>query len=233
MLVIGAKNSYEEALVDVGVVLSRYDEDNNYAVFGFGGQPGKLSLSKSQTTTPRMDEIVEDIAAEKPVETPVEEPVEEPDDGPAEIPVETPVEEPANGPAEGPAETPVETPVEEPAEGPAEIPVETPVEEPANGPAEESATKDSSSVSSTESRSHSVHSPQENVGMEKEEEEKTDEEEKEKEKPQTEEASCTSIKTLYNESDLLYHSIDLRNKKLPSMSRSTFTRPLFLFSLIP
>ena len=213
MLVIGAKNSYEEALVDVGVVLSRYDEDNNYAVFGFGGQPGKLSLSKSQTTTPRMDEIVEDIAAEKPVETPVEEPVEEPDDGPAEIPVETPVEEPA--------------------EGPAEIPVETPVEEPANGPAEESATKDSSSVSSTESRSHSVHSPQENVGMEKEEEEKTDEEEKEKEKPQTEEASCTSIKTLYNESDLLYHSIDLRNKKLPSMSRSTFTRPLFLFSLIP
>ena len=217
MLVIGAKNSYEEALVDVGVVLSRYDEDNNYAVFGFGGQPGKLSLSKSQTTTPRMDEIVEDIAAEKPVETPVEEPVEEPDDGPAEIPVETPVEEPANGPAEGPAETPVETPVEEPA----------------NGPAEESATKDSSSVSSTESRSHSVHSPQENVGMEKEEEEKTDEEEKEKEKPQTEEASCTSIKTLYNESDLLYHSIELRNKKLPSMSRSTFTRPLFLFSLIP
>ena len=232
------KNSYEEALVDVGVVLSRYDEDNNYAVFGFGGQPGKLSLSKSQTTTPRMDEIVEDIAAEKPVETPVEEPVEEPDDGPAEIPVETPVEEPANGPAEGPAETPVEkTPVEEPAngpaEGPAETPVETPVEEPANGPAEESATKDSSSVSSTESRSHSVHSPQENVGMEKEEEEKTDEEEKEKEKPQTEEASCTSIKTLYNESDLLYHSIELRNKKLPSMSRSTFTRPLFLFSLIP
>ena len=34
--------------MDVGVVLSRYDEDNNYAVFGFGGQPGKLNLSKSQ-----------------------------------------------------------------------------------------------------------------------------------------------------------------------------------------
>ena len=31
--------SYEEALLDVGTVLSRYDEDNNYAVYGFGGEP--------------------------------------------------------------------------------------------------------------------------------------------------------------------------------------------------
>ena len=32
-------DSYEEALLDVGTVLSRYDEDNNYAVYGFGGEP--------------------------------------------------------------------------------------------------------------------------------------------------------------------------------------------------
>ena len=31
-------DSYEEALLDVGTVLSRYDEDNNYAVYGFGGE---------------------------------------------------------------------------------------------------------------------------------------------------------------------------------------------------
>ena len=51
--------------MDVGVVLSRYDEDNNYAVFGFGGQPGKLNLSKSQTVSPRLDDIEEDVGAEE------------------------------------------------------------------------------------------------------------------------------------------------------------------------
>ena len=59
--------------MDVGVVLSRYDEDNNYAVFGFGGQPGKLNLSKSQTISPRLDEIEEVDVSEENAEVSAEE----------------------------------------------------------------------------------------------------------------------------------------------------------------
>ena len=83
--------------MDVGVVLSRYDEDNNYAVFGFGGQPGRLNLSKSQTISPRLDEIEEVEVAEETAEVPAE----------AESPANVPAEEgsPADAPAkEGPVE---------------------------------------------------------------------------------------------------------------------------------
>ena len=32
-------HDYEEALIDIGSVLSRYDADNMYCVYGFGCQP--------------------------------------------------------------------------------------------------------------------------------------------------------------------------------------------------
>ena len=135
--------------MDVGVVLSRYDEDNNYAVFGFGGQPGKLNLSKSQTISPRLDEIEEVDVSEENAEVSAEE--ESAADAPAK-------EEPA---ADAPAK-------EEPA---ADAPAK---EEQVKVHDEDSEEKDSSSDSSIGSRRNSEHSPQEEVQIEKNEESQTE-----------------------------------------------------------
>ena len=135
--------------MDVGVVLSRYDEDNNYAVFGFGGQPGKLNLSKSQTISPRLDEIEEVDVSEENAEVSAEE--EPAADAPAK-------EEPA---ADAPAK-------EEPA---ADAPAK---EEQVKVHDEDSEEKDSSSDSSIGSRRNSEHSPQEEVQIEKNEESQTE-----------------------------------------------------------
>ena len=135
--------------MDVGVVLSRYDEDNNYAVFGFGGQPGKLNLSKSQTISPCLDEIEEVDVAEENAEVSAEE--ESAADAPAK-------EEPAT---DAPAK-------EEPA---ADAPAK---EEQVKVHDEDSEEKDSSSDSSIGSRRNSEHSPQEEVQIEKNEESQTE-----------------------------------------------------------
>ena len=39
---MGCDRSFEEALLDIGTVLHRYDEDDSYAVYGFGGIPHGL-----------------------------------------------------------------------------------------------------------------------------------------------------------------------------------------------
>lgn len=188
--------------MDVGVVLSRYDEDNNYAVFGFGGQPGKLNLSKSQTISPRLDEIEEVEVAEETAEVPAE--------------------------AESPAEVPAEESVEIPAEESVEIPVEEEEEEsPSNTPAKEEAVevhdkdseeKDSSSDSSTGSRRNSEHSPQEEVQIEKNEE------------SQTEATPPTATETPEKEENSMYLSVELRKKSVSPPPRSTFTRTFSLSS---
>ena len=216
----GVKNSYEEALVDVGVVLSRYDEDNNYAVFGFGGQPGKLNLSKSQTISPRLDEIEEVEVAEETAEVPAEETatgvlVEEES---IEVPAE---EESIEVPAE---EESIEVPAEEKSpEVPAEVESpEVPAEEDDSKSSSEDEEEDSSSDSSIESRRDSSHSPQEEVQIEKNEE------------SPTEAMSPTAAENPNPEKEELsvLPSVELRRKPVSPPPRSTFTRTFLLLLIL-
>ena len=189
--------------MDVGVVLSRYDEDNNYAVFGFGGQPGRLNLSKSQTISPRLDEIEEVEVAEENAEVSAEES--------GEIPAEESVEIPADAPAK--EEPAVDVPVkEEPA---ADAPAK---EEQVKVHEEDSEEKDSSSDSSIGSRRNSEHSPQAEVQIEKTEE------------SQTEAMPSTATETPEKEESSMYPSVELRKKPVSPPPRSTFTRTFSLSS---
>ena len=197
--------------MDVGVVLSRYDEDNNYAVFGFGGQPGRLNLSKSQTISPRLDEIEEVEVAEENADVSAE--AESPADVPAEDSVEIPAVDPAEIPAEDPAEIPVENPAE--AESPADAPAK---EESVEVHDKDSEEKDSSSDSSIGSRRNSEHSPQEEVQIEKTEE------------SQTEAMPSTATETPEKEESSMYPSVELRKKPVSPPPRSTFTRTFSLSS---
>ena len=45
-------SSYEEALLDIGTVLHRYDDDDCYAVYGFGGVPHGLKHAASSVRSP-------------------------------------------------------------------------------------------------------------------------------------------------------------------------------------
>ena len=45
-------SSYEEALLDIGTVLHRYDDDDCYAVYGFGGVPHGLKHAASSVCSP-------------------------------------------------------------------------------------------------------------------------------------------------------------------------------------
>ena len=62
--------SYEEALLDVGTVLSRYDEDNNYAVYGFGGEPIRRfyanhpSSSEDKSPLPSLSRMTSTVVAQ-------------------------------------------------------------------------------------------------------------------------------------------------------------------------
>ncbi|KNB45277.1 hypothetical protein JH06_2314 [Blastocystis sp. subtype 4] len=87
---------YEEALLDVGTVLSRYDDDNTFAVYGFGGAPLKRHYhdypASSGDKSPLPESIRQSVEGNsedvKPDEIPIKptesaEPVE-----PDEIPIE-------------------------------------------------------------------------------------------------------------------------------------------------
>ena len=149
------ESSYEEALVDVGTVLSRYDKDDTYAVYGFGGQPGKLRLTSSEMVTPKPDEDTpqsNELLGEQSIDTPV---VDTPDTPAVETPdtpaIETPFEmtlssSPSSSSLSSASSQSTVTEVletgeelrEEPREEPEEEPEEEPREEPREEPGDNS-----------------------------------------------------------------------------------------------
>ena len=160
-------DSYEEALLDVGTVLSRYDEDNNYAVYGFGGEPIRRfyanhpSSSDDKSPLPslsRMTSVVAQVQseskeAEAPASTTPTDKVKETMQAATEV-----LEAVEAAEAEEAKAAVVETPVEGAAEAAVEgAAVNTPVAEnalAASSEATEQKTEETTVAAPTESVEH-------------------------------------------------------------------------------
>ena len=173
-------DSYEEALLDVGTVLSRYDEDNNYAVYGFGGEPIRRfyanhpSSSDDKSPLPslsRMTSVVAQVQseskeAEAPASTTPTDKVKETMQAATEV-----LEAVEAAEAEEAKAAVVETPVE----GAAEAAVEGAVEGAAvNTPVAENALAASSEATEQKTEETTVAAPTESVEHPKEPENGSD-----------------------------------------------------------
>ena len=177
-------DSYEEALLDVGTVLSRYDEDNNYAVYGFGGEPIRRfyanhpSSSDDKSPLPslsRMTSVVAQVQseskeAEAPASTTPTDKVKETMQAATEV-----LEAVEAAEAEEAKAAVVETPVEGAAEGAVEGAVESAVEGAAvNTPVAENALATSSEATEQKTEETTVAAPTESVEHPKEPENGSD-----------------------------------------------------------